>query len=144
MNELGESHSCNGGAFFWVAEHDVGGSWSSTVGNAIFPNAGCSLSPTSHAPSTPTPPTPTPPTPTPPTPPSPTPPSPTPSIPCGDGNIGNGVCVDGTCCSQWGWCGTTSDHCNILILHPHLPRLQHLHLPRLQHLLLTQIISMTT
>ena len=42
MNELGESHSCNGGAFFWVAEHDVGGSWSSTVGNAIFPNAGCS------------------------------------------------------------------------------------------------------
>ena len=56
----------------------------------------------------PTPPTPTPPTPTPP---SPTPP--TPSIPCGDGNIGNGICVDGTCCSQWGWCGTTSDHCNI-------------------------------
>jgi hypothetical protein len=34
------SNPCNGGAFFWVAEHDSSGSWSSTVGDAIFRNAG--------------------------------------------------------------------------------------------------------
>ena len=31
MDDLAQSHSCNGGAFFWVATHDVGGAWSSTV-----------------------------------------------------------------------------------------------------------------
>jgi len=30
---------------------------------------------------------------------------------CGNGSVGNGICPDGTCCSQWGWCGTTPDHC---------------------------------
>jgi len=30
---------------------------------------------------------------------------------CGDGNIGNGICADGTCCSQYGWCGTSAEHC---------------------------------
>jgi hypothetical protein len=30
---------------------------------------------------------------------------------CGGGSRGDGVCADGTCCSQWGWCGTSADHC---------------------------------
>ena len=30
---------------------------------------------------------------------------------CGGGNRGNGVCADGTCCSQYGWCGTSAAHC---------------------------------
>ncbi len=32
--------------------------------------------------------------------------------PCGNGNRGNGVCADGTCCSKYGWCGTSTDHCS--------------------------------
>ena len=46
---------------------------------------------------------------------SPSSPSPTPPTSygtCGWGFIGNGICADGTCCSQWGWCGTTDEHCN--------------------------------
>jgi len=31
---------------------------------------------------------------------------------CGNGSRGDGVCSDGTCCSQYGWCGTTSAHCS--------------------------------
>jgi len=31
---------------------------------------------------------------------------------CGNGNRGNGVCASGECCSQWGWCGTSSAHCS--------------------------------
>jgi len=31
---------------------------------------------------------------------------------CGNGNRGNGVCANGQCCSQWGWCGTSSAHCS--------------------------------
>jgi hypothetical protein len=42
MTDLAKTYECNGGAFFWVAEHDVGGAWSQTVGNVIAPNAGCS------------------------------------------------------------------------------------------------------
>jgi hypothetical protein len=31
---------------------------------------------------------------------------------CGNGNRGNGICPNaGECCSQYGWCGTSSDHC---------------------------------
>mmetsp|Transcript_32883 Transcript_32883/g.40384 ORF Transcript_32883/g.40384 Transcript_32883/m.40384 type:complete len:376 (-) Transcript_32883:142-1269(-) len=30
---------------------------------------------------------------------------------CGNGNRRNGICADGTCCSQYGWCGTSSSHC---------------------------------
>lgn len=37
----GEFH-CNGGAFFWVAEHDAGGSWSDTVLGEVSQTAGCS------------------------------------------------------------------------------------------------------
>lgn len=34
------------------------------------------------------------------------------SATCGGGNIGDGFCADETlCCSQWGWCGNTPDHC---------------------------------
>jgi len=52
------------------------------------------------------PPTGTPPTATPPNPPTgggdPT---------CGNGNVGNGKCETG-CCSKWGWCGTSPEHCD--------------------------------
>ena len=30
---------------------------------------------------------------------------------CGGGNLGNGICSNGMCCSKWGYCGTTADHC---------------------------------
>jgi hypothetical protein len=40
--------------------------------------------------------------------PTPTPPTGT----CGSGNRGDGVCADGTCCSQYGWCGTSAEHCS--------------------------------
>eukprot|EP00586_Coscinodiscus_wailesii_P007423 CAMPEP_0172491642 /NCGR_PEP_ID=MMETSP1066-20121228/22524_1 /TAXON_ID=671091 /ORGANISM="Coscinodiscus wailesii, Strain CCMP2513" /LENGTH=591 /DNA_ID=CAMNT_0013260803 /DNA_START=1 /DNA_END=1776 /DNA_ORIENTATION=- len=42
MTLLGQTYSCNGGAFFWVAEHDVGGEWSTAVSAVIRPNLGCS------------------------------------------------------------------------------------------------------
>jgi len=35
MTDLAAAHPCNGGAFFWVVEHDTGGSWSSSVGSTI-------------------------------------------------------------------------------------------------------------
>lgn len=32
---------------------------------------------------------------------------------CGNGSVGNGVCENSNlCCSEWGWCGVTSDHCD--------------------------------
>jgi hypothetical protein len=32
---------------------------------------------------------------------------------CGDGNVGNGICLDVTlCCSKFGFCGTTIEHCS--------------------------------
>ena len=37
---------------------------------------------------------------------------PTSSGTCGGGFVGNGVCRDGNCCSEWGWCGITDEHCN--------------------------------
>jgi hypothetical protein len=30
---------------------------------------------------------------------------------CGNGNRGDGICADGTCCSQFGYCGITAEHC---------------------------------
>jgi len=30
---------------------------------------------------------------------------------CVNGNIGDGICSDGTCCSKYGWCGITPEHC---------------------------------
>jgi len=42
MSSLREYYPCNGGAFFWVAAHDTGGSWSQIVGNEILPYSGCS------------------------------------------------------------------------------------------------------
>jgi hypothetical protein len=47
MTEVGDSYNCNGGAFFWVAQQDFGGSWSSTVNRAMDKNRGCSGSPVS-------------------------------------------------------------------------------------------------
>jgi hypothetical protein len=34
INNLNDAYPCNGGAFFWVAEYDVDGSWSVPVSNA--------------------------------------------------------------------------------------------------------------
>jgi len=31
---------------------------------------------------------------------------------CGNGSRGDGICPSGECCSEWGWCGTSSAHCN--------------------------------
>lgn len=31
---------------------------------------------------------------------------------CGGGNRGDGICSDGTCCSEFGWCGTSPEHCS--------------------------------
>eukprot|EP00565_Helicotheca_tamesis_P009066 CAMPEP_0185725884 /NCGR_PEP_ID=MMETSP1171-20130828/2013_1 /TAXON_ID=374046 /ORGANISM="Helicotheca tamensis, Strain CCMP826" /LENGTH=807 /DNA_ID=CAMNT_0028394107 /DNA_START=1 /DNA_END=2420 /DNA_ORIENTATION=+ len=102
MTELADHYPCNGGAFFWVAAHDSGGSWSEAVSNAISDTAICGpLEPTiSPAPS---------PVPPPPTTPPPTQPSscPASSNACGPGN----PCTDGSCCSQWGYCGTTAAYC---------------------------------
>ena len=44
---------------------------------------------------------------------TPAPQSPTPEVgTCGGGSVGNGVCQDTSlCCSEWGWCGTSSSHC---------------------------------
>ena len=42
MMALNDAYPCNGGAFFWVVENDSSGSWSSTVGDVIFQNSGCS------------------------------------------------------------------------------------------------------
>ena len=48
MTDLADTYPCNGGAFFWVAQHDTGGSWSSSVGSTINNLAltGCSSLPT--------------------------------------------------------------------------------------------------
>ena len=78
LGDLEQSHSCHGGAFFWVVAHDINGAWSGTVANKLSPNVGCSLNPSPVPPTPPSPPTPTPPSPIPPSPPIPTPPSPTP------------------------------------------------------------------
>jgi LysM repeat protein len=42
MNDLKSFYPCNGGAFFWVAEHDSSASWSTPVSQVIQPSAGCS------------------------------------------------------------------------------------------------------
>eukprot|EP00577_Skeletonema_sp_RCC1716_P018242 CAMPEP_0113409422 /NCGR_PEP_ID=MMETSP0013_2-20120614/21137_1 /TAXON_ID=2843 ORGANISM="Skeletonema costatum, Strain 1716" /NCGR_SAMPLE_ID=MMETSP0013_2 /ASSEMBLY_ACC=CAM_ASM_000158 /LENGTH=252 /DNA_ID=CAMNT_0000295535 /DNA_START=20 /DNA_END=774 /DNA_ORIENTATION=+ /assembly_acc=CAM_ASM_000158 len=35
-----------------------------------------------------------------------------PTATCGNGNRGNAICpIQGECCSEFGWCGTTPDHC---------------------------------
>jgi hypothetical protein len=42
MIDLSGSYSCHGGAFFWVANDDRTGSWSSTVNKAIAASSTCS------------------------------------------------------------------------------------------------------
>ena len=32
---------------------------------------------------------------------------------CGDGNRGNGDCAGDACCSEWGWCGLSAEHCRV-------------------------------
>ena len=38
LNQLQQTYACNGGAFFWVANHDTGGTWSTAVSGAIQQN----------------------------------------------------------------------------------------------------------
>ena len=47
MTQLHSTHSCNGGAFFWVATHDTNGSWSNEVNGAISASTMCDAGPTS-------------------------------------------------------------------------------------------------
>jgi len=54
MNDLNAEHPCNGGAFFWVAEHDQGASWSSLVSTGINSD-GCSTIPSQAPNKTPSP-----------------------------------------------------------------------------------------
>ncbi|GAX28860.1 hypothetical protein FisN_20Lh160 [Fistulifera solaris] len=51
MDQVNTAYSCHGGAFFWVAAHDVNGQWSQTVNTALQVNRGCSA----RLPSPPTP-----------------------------------------------------------------------------------------
>merc|ERR1719491_342522 len=62
MTDLAQTYPCNGGAFFWVAKHDTGGLWSSSVGSTIntLASTGCSSTPTTPQPTTPPTPGPTP------------------------------------------------------------------------------------
>jgi len=62
MTDLAQTYPCNGGAFFWVAKHDNGGLWSSSVGSTIktLASTGCSSTPTTPQPTTPPTPGPTP------------------------------------------------------------------------------------
>uniref|UniRef100_A0A6V2LNC7 Uncharacterized protein n=1 Tax=Ditylum brightwellii TaxID=49249 RepID=A0A6V2LNC7_9STRA len=102
MTDLSTYYPCNGGAFFWVAQHDLGGSWSDAVSTAIGEHSQCGpVVPTvSPAPSPPPPP---------PTTPPPTQPSSCAAVSgaCGPGN----PCAGGLCCSQWGYCGSTEAYC---------------------------------
>jgi len=41
LNDLKSTYPCNGGAFFWVAEHDTSGSWSTPVSEVIQSSSGC-------------------------------------------------------------------------------------------------------
>ena len=90
LGDLEQSHSCHGGAFFWVVAHDINGAWSNTVANALLPNIGCSSNPSPPSPTapTPTPPSPSPPVPTSPTPPTPSPPTAEPTLCCPAGFTG--------------------------------------------------------
>merc|ERR1719266_1722698 len=42
MSTVRDAYACNGGAFFWVADHDRNGAWSSVVNGEIAPYRGCS------------------------------------------------------------------------------------------------------
>ena len=42
MQQVGTHYPCHGGAFFWVALKDYGGSWSDVVWAEIAPSSGCS------------------------------------------------------------------------------------------------------
>jgi len=52
MTDLALTYPCNGGAYFWVAEHDTAGSWSSYVGSTIndLASTGCFHPPTTPQP----------------------------------------------------------------------------------------------
>jgi chitinase len=79
MTQLHSTHSCNGGAFFWVVNHDTNGAWSNEVNGAIASSSGCDAGPSTPTIAPPPSPTNPPPTNAPPSsaPPPPPPPPPT-------------------------------------------------------------------
>jgi hypothetical protein len=108
MADLAQEYSCNGGAFFWVAEHDFDGAWSQSVNQATQASVGCSSSPQGPTVPVPTGPAPTAPQPTASAPtapePAPTPPVSAPtSSPDGCCSLDFKTCID--------WCGTIEEDC---------------------------------
>ena len=45
MTQLHSTHTCNGGAFFWVVKHDTNGAWSNAVNGAISSVSSCGAGP---------------------------------------------------------------------------------------------------
>jgi len=102
MEKLSQTYSCNGGAFFWVANDDTNGGWSRIVKDQLDDNDNsCSngqgpnpvsqpvVSPVSTPVSTPVVGT------------------------CGGGKKRNNICpVPTMCCSQYGWCGNGASYCD--------------------------------
>ena len=46
MTQLHDTHACNGGAFFWVNEHNTNGAWATEVNGAISASSTCDAGPT--------------------------------------------------------------------------------------------------
>lgn len=129
MTQLHSTHTCNGGAFFWVVNHDTNGAWSSAVNEAISSSSSCGAGPpTPTIAPPPTNPSPTNPPPTNPPPSSapPPPPPPPPSVDlvasggarcgtseldaremCGNSCTHAGQCPSGTSCygTHLNYCG---------------------------------------
>ena len=45
MTQLHSTHTCNGGAFFWLVKHDTNGAWSNAVNGAISSVSSCGAGP---------------------------------------------------------------------------------------------------
>jgi len=103
MEQLSETHPCNGGAFFWVANDDVNGEWSKPMQSQL------ALDSTSCSDRAPTTPITSPPVATPVTDPTNTPVSPVPNptnapviAPTGGGNANACCSYDFKTCATWG------------------------------------------
>eukprot|EP00751_Fragilariopsis_kerguelensis_P032483 CAMPEP_0170967898 /NCGR_PEP_ID=MMETSP0735-20130129/42922_1 /TAXON_ID=186038 /ORGANISM="Fragilariopsis kerguelensis, Strain L26-C5" /LENGTH=373 /DNA_ID=CAMNT_0011386795 /DNA_START=180 /DNA_END=1301 /DNA_ORIENTATION=+ len=107
MAKLSLTYSCNGGAFFWVANDDTNGGWSRIVKDQLDDNDNsCSNGQGPNPVSTPVS--------TPVTSPVSTPSNPSVVGTCGDGKKGNNICpppYESMCCSEWGHCGNGPSYC---------------------------------
>eukprot|EP00565_Helicotheca_tamesis_P001321 CAMPEP_0185728828 /NCGR_PEP_ID=MMETSP1171-20130828/4230_1 /TAXON_ID=374046 /ORGANISM="Helicotheca tamensis, Strain CCMP826" /LENGTH=430 /DNA_ID=CAMNT_0028397575 /DNA_START=67 /DNA_END=1359 /DNA_ORIENTATION=- len=82
MADVARIYPCNGGAFFWIAERDTSGTWSSEVGAIVHANSGCSDPIFRYH-----------------------------DINRVGSCRPNKACPDGLCCSKWGYCGSTEAYC---------------------------------